>query len=1022
MQISETRGKRRAPALLFLSLCIALFGSLKLFAAIPKADLPYLSLTGRENGYDNSLYSDGRLWLGYADDRVREVLVPVYIKNLWYTRENVTDKRYSGFPIYTFTYSVLYDSRVFEAAGGQFVGPRRQDPVGLAQGFELEFDDVVDTTRYGVYVRGSVSAETKYGRRLFVTGRSTKPLPVTDEDGTYRQLMYLRFKVTLTKAQLTNQPTRFNGADKSALYISNDSLMYNDFMVGRDNPFPNVSDGDQTNPYKDKSYRRDKRDSIGLAGVSISTTELPEYPSRPGVVWVNVGEVPTIAYRDFQGNGNDQVAPDQNAADGSLWNLVKPLIIDSAINPRDARRDIILFNSTARSRLTNINVRSDSPWLFFQTVAPGFVPIRNITRDADIDFIDNGINGPVPPNLKDARNQIIAAQDPIRFRIIARTGELRRGDNEYAGIYIGYITVTSLSAKVSPVKLKVTFIHLRNPIEPGSQFRSKSPEFGLDYGIKLSIRNSRGAIGDTTNLVFGTGHRATDGPDSLFGEYAYDALNAPTGFFARWFTPWVKDANGVEVAPNGLGDVQLDADDGRIFRRDSRSRDIRDFTADSTLFYLCRFDAAGVNNYPIVITWDVRDFPEDAQLFLRDTLNGGLFSVDMREATPNGDYERSFTIRDAKIKSFIIEYRLPGTVRYPVVNKGWNFLSLPLRPSNPKYQVVYPNAINKPYIFSLNQYQPEENMRPGIGYFIKFGDKVDSILIGSRVNEFSKSTTQVRLFEGWNSIGAPSTRVNVGDVSYESTSGGVETLQNDIYSYTTNRGYTAVSELRPGLGYWVKVLKEGFLRAKGSGLPKVVTPSTSNNFATIAINDAEGKNNELKVSENSIVNTSRFELPPVFAPDMFDVRFTNNAYVANANEMVVRIQGATYPVTLNGKGLNSAYVAYDATTGAKLGTISHNGNVEINNSNVTLIKLAKVTANENGVEVFPNPASSMISVRTAGNDAARAELFDVLGNIVKTVTFTGSTAISVDELSNGTYTIRITSAGINTTQSVVINR
>ena len=517
MQTSDTKCKRRTSTLLFLSLCIALMGSLNLFAAIPKADIPVLSLTGRDNNYNGNLYSDGRIWLGYADDRVREVLVPVFMKNLWYDSSNVVDKRFSGGPIYSFTFSVMYDGRVFEAVGAQFTGQKRSDTNSLAKGFELEFDDVSDETRYGVYFRGSLSAETKYGRRMYITGRSTKPLPVTEEDGSYQVLMYLRMKVTLSQSKLTNQPTIYNGADKSALYISNDSLTYNDVRIGYTNPFPLVADNASDNPYRDQTYRKDKRDSIGLGGISMTSDLLPEYPSRPGLIWVNVGAVPQISFRDFAGNGQDQVRQDPNFADGSVWELTKPIVIDSSTNGDDAFRDIILYNFTPRSRLTGLNIRSDSPWLFFQAVTPGFVPpgIRNIGRDGDIDFIDNGINGPVPPNLKDARNQIVQSQDPIRFRIFVRTGELRSGDAEYAGIYTGYVTVSSASAKVSPVRLRVTFIHLRNPVEPGSFNNPKTPEFGLDPGIKLTVSNSKGIIGDTTNLVFGTGHRATDGPDSL---------------------------------------------------------------------------------------------------------------------------------------------------------------------------------------------------------------------------------------------------------------------------------------------------------------------------------------------------------------------------------------------------------------------------------------------------------------------------------------------------------------------------
>ena len=109
MQTSDTRIKRRFTALFFLSLCITLISSFRVYAAIPKADIPMLSLTGRENGYNNAVYSDGRIWLGYADTRIREILVPVYIKNLWYDSTNVTDKRYSGFPILHTQYYMMVE-------------------------------------------------------------------------------------------------------------------------------------------------------------------------------------------------------------------------------------------------------------------------------------------------------------------------------------------------------------------------------------------------------------------------------------------------------------------------------------------------------------------------------------------------------------------------------------------------------------------------------------------------------------------------------------------------------------------------------------------------------------------------------------------------------------------------------------------------------------------------------------------------------------------------------------------------
>jgi hypothetical protein len=154
---------------------------------------------------------------------------------------------------------------------------------------------------------------------------------------------------------------------------------------------------------------------------------------------------------------------------------------------------------------------------------------------------------------------------------------------------------------------------------------------------------------------------------------------------------------------------------------------------------------------------------------------------------------------------------------------------------------------------------------------------------------------------------------------------------------------------------------------------------------------------------------------------MFDVRFSNNAYATNSNDMTIRVQGVTFPMTLTSEGLNGTYTAFDARTGAVLGSISATQNLVVNNA--TIIRLAKQQDDNSAVDVYPNPASSLINVRTAVTGTVHVALVDMFGSTVKTVTFNGNTmAINTDELAAGTYTMTVNVNGTVTTKRIIVNR
>lgn len=1001
--------------------------------ALQKADIPKLSLLGASNGYSNQIYSDGRIWLGFSDVKQREILVPVFLQNLWWDSTMITEARFGGYPIYSFSFSVFYDGRVMQSNGTQLTDPLGGDITALAKNFELEVNDIEDSKRFRVYLTGSADAETKYGRRLFVTGRSNRRLPLTDENGQFQVLLYLKFKVTLSKQLLQNDPTKYSGAEKSPMYISNDSLRYGEFKVGIDDPFPQVSQGDANNPYGNKFYRLDKNPTIGLAGINLTSDDYPDYPSRSGLIWVNVGENPAIGFRDVIGGTNNEVRQNEDIPDGSLWEITRPIVVDSSQNTgKYGTRDILFINSTPRSRLTYVTVQSNATWLWFRTLPSGYNPIPAQSRDAKIPFIDNGINGPVPPNLRDARNNIASAQQTITMRIICKDDELRKPNEEYAGVYTGYVTFTSGSAVISPVQLKVVFIYFRNPLEPYT-----SPRQGRDWGIRLTVTNSKGTGGEANDLVFGTAHRATDGIDSLMGEDYY--RTPPVGYYARWFNPKVVDAGGNEIAPYGFSEIPIE-NEGTTGSR-AVSRDIRDNSVDSSIVFLCRFNADGAQNYPIVISWDTQDFPDGAQLFLRDTLNGSIFSVDMRRATPTAltPAGMSFTIRDARIKSFLIEYTLPKVVAFPVINKGWNLLSLPVLPSDTRWNSIYPQSIGgEPYRFFQQSYQNEEMLQAGVGYFIKYGQYLDTKIAGTKINRISSTINPVRLTPGWNTIGGLSVPVNVKDIDFDPYNTSIPNKPiKSVYGYKTDRGYFETSEILPGLGYWIQVSDDGYLKLTApSGIKYSDDVNTEkqeiiNASTKVTISDKAQHSNDLYISKASDVRS--FELPPLPPMGMFDVRFTNNANAENTVNPIVRFQGVEYPVAITVEDATATYTVIDIVTGKALGTISsNNSTVIINNENVEAVKLLKADAPVTGamIQTIPNPASGATTVQftVPQNGFVTLKVYNMLGIEVATLVqeFKNADSYSVPfttaALPSGQYTVKMVAGDVTTNAILTVIR
>lgn len=970
---------------LTLFFVLALFGLSEILAqGVEAPSLPQLAIMLQSPAYGEAeqgmqLRHPGlRIWFPIAPLGKEDhyLIVPVYVRNPWKTNSLAPAE-----PIKSFQFSIQYDQRALRAVGVQMIGTRASDTFVVAKHFHVQWDDRPDP-KYKTRIPGNTGDPN--GRRIRIVGTSSEPLSPTNfsnpnastRDGfDWAVLLFVKFKVMI-QDDGTNTISDVT-ASNTPLIIAPDTIRWNE-RDPWEYPFP-VSGPDAV-------PNQPQPDPFG----GITNENLLPYNNEPtlkGMAYVRLTRIPKLG---FQPNiGQNAIVQEVPGSDGALWELIVPLTLDSASqDPQVVYREVDVVNIVDQSRATDILVQSDQPWLLFQTVGQKN-PIPQPTREGYIDYIDEGILGALNDPLG---NQ--TQEDPtLRLRIICDPSRVTGP----AGIYVGYISFHSPSLYVSPVRLKVTFIMWRNPIEPNTETLVEEQDV-TGRGIRITLESARGA---QQSLIFGTGVQASDGVDPLFGEEAVNAQLLP--FQARWYPPSTNI---------GMGDAT-----GR-----SVSRDIRDAYADTTIIYLCRFKADPEKDYPVVITWDIADFPENSFLYLRDTLNGSIFGTDMRNATHIGGTQYSFTIRDARISSFIIEYTPPRVERLTNIQPGWNLISLPVRPADPFWKTVLPNALDKPRYFFQGAYYQEDNLVFGRGYFVKYGMLIDSIIAGVRVTSVGRETLyKVRLGKGWNTIGALSVPVNVNSIQFDPLNdvAPTPTRISGVYWYKTDEGYKEVSILEPGKGYWVKTDEEGYLRLSATKASGIVNDQRWNILRTsdqVVIRDRQQKIARLYITRETDV-ASMFELPPLPPAGLFDVRFASGSYVESVNNATIQLQGVDYPVVLSIQNPSQSYRVINPVTGTVLGTIEKGSSeaVVISDPRIKAVQLLSLgTAAGESVDIYPTPAVDVAYVDIATNEAqpVRVELYTILGKKIAAYEYSVGAGVhalklNIGNLPEGVYVAQI---------------
>jgi hypothetical protein len=661
------------------------------------------------------------------------------------------------------------------------------------------------------------------------------------------------------------------------------------------------------------------------------------------------------------------------STDNKNFTLVQTLISDPAVPGASIPfTQLQLRNAVGNSRLTNINICTDQTWLTVsQTPGAGqqciFIPRIDYTQSSG----------------SEERNLFIFA-DP--------SGLL-------PGVYYGYVTLTSEGASNSPARILVKFIVRANPDEPSA---------GSGTGVHLTITNSCNPS-CTNLLMFGTGTGATDGIDELFGEGIFTqsdriaAENNPNVNNRCWayFEPLNKDADIRFQDPEFAGTL----------------RDIRSSVGDTTILYKVHFSPGNQNCYPVTVCMDPNDFPAGSRIIVRDTLNGSMFSYNMREATLLGGGQRCITIQDANINSFIIEYTRGSTGQVAtLLANNWNFISLPVIPPNPNSAAIFPNATGTPFGYAANSgWTAANTLEFGRGYMVHYGDFIggDNLVSGVR----SKTISNIRMNKGWNAVGAPSWTACVVDINFTGIGGGpTPALISEVFDFTPTIGYNTVAYIDPGKGYFLRVDQEGFYNVTPLGGCKAAATADAElkgSLSKISVRDA-AQNGQVLYFGASSKDEAAFQLPPIVRD--FDARFANNSYISTeGTQHEVDLRSENFPVAMTFENINGTVEVRDVT-GNLIGMADNKGTVVVSNENTSkvVITYKQSVGSVAGFALeanYPNP----FAATTSFNYSVPAESFvtinvtNALGqevaSLVNSTVNAGSYNVKFDasNLANGTY-------------------
>ncbi len=375
---------------------------------------------------------------------------------------------------------------------------------------------------------------------------------------------------------------------------------------------------------------------------------------------------------------------------------------------------------------------------------------------------------------------------------------------------------------------------------------------------------------------------------------------------------------------------------------------------------------------------------------------------------------------------------------------GWNMISNPVTNPVPGDSVrqIFPSSLN-PYAFEFvpgSGYAQRFRMENRKGYWGKFPLATTNTITGT-----PRTRDSLNVVSGWNMVGSISNPVDTSTIV--SIPPGLRT--SNWFGYAA--GYSPVTQLTPGKGFWVKANGIGkFVLANPplSGPAKVQVSGAVAEEAlhSVTITDSKGGSQTLYFgAADNAIQVSLYDMPPAPPAGAFDARFetaeggsmvrTHSPKVSEPVEFSVQVQSAAYPLTIVWK-VNGGIASYEMADG--LGgrvfsprEMSGEGSMKITNSGLTKFVVRLVSDGTMPTEYalsqnYPNPFNPTTNIKYAlpVDSKVTVNIYNVLGQRVRTlmnddvaagyhIAEWDGTGNGGQQLASGVYFMQMSAKGMN---------
>ncbi|GEM_PF-3877077 len=320
---------------------------------------------------------------------------------------------------------------------------------------------------------------------------------------------------------------------------------------------------------------------------------------------------------------------------------------------------------------------------------------------------------------------------------------------------------------------------------------------------------------------------------------------------------------------------------------------------------------------------------------------------------------------------------------------GWNLISLPINIIDRSVPAIFPEAISSAFAYQAG-YVTSESLLAGKGYWLKLPSSKTSIILGDSLH-----TDTIAVTEGWNLIGSLTRQISAASIVTDP----VDLLESNFFGYA--HGYSTVSTIDPGKGYWVRTKASGtiILSENPSQRRENTAHEEWKNCNRLTISDASGTSQALYFSaQASQVNPDHYQLPPLPPKGMFDARYASQRFFESVSgkqseEYPIILQSPRTPITIAWEISESAS-AWELLTSSETivlsgsGSISYRSKEELEKFRLRHKNLSDAIPAQTGLlPNYPNPFNSQTNIKFTIGEKAQIQLrlFDAIGRQIATL-------------------------------------